>query len=226
MRSILNQMLYWAMTLIIRVIAHKTGQGRWQFLAKYLTGTSTDVDVSEFFGQDERARLVDLAREDRYARWHQTIEYNGRGFWGRPELFYLIGCFTSNWSLAPDGSGVRFWGADVYDWHPTNEGHWHTSGLPIEDKPWLGVMFSLASKIWPEYFPVEGFPMGNPGVSNKLWADMPKAKEFTSTWDFVVPWEDLGGMTPLFMGEWDSHTEDLPLYDCPTIDAYLDDESW
>jgi hypothetical protein len=105
---------------------------------------------------------------------HHTLEYEGSGFWGRPEAFYMVGCMT--YLISFKRNRVIVSGKDVYDWHPDATGNFHTSGLDIRAIRVLSFFFGS------EYFKEEGYPMGGPGISNKMWMDFEKvgSKPFTT----------------------------------------------
>lgn len=136
--------------------------------------------------------------------WSTTL-YRGKGFSNRPECFYILGCFTYTVKMVRDpleGKIVVIEGADKYDWHSTphfewsydSEGNeiknvteqWYTSPTPKWFAWALGLIFGR------EYFPTVGFPMGEPGISNRLWADLEKvgAKPFKTRFSLTVPQEE------------------------------------
>lgn len=128
---------------------------------------------------------------DRVGFWSTTL-YEGRGFGSRPELFYILGCFTftvrHDRDAAQGGYVVTVEGADRYDWHATPEGEYYTSPTARWAVALAGLVFGR------EYFPLQGFPMGEPGISNRLWADLEKvgARPFKTRFRAVVPeaaWE-------------------------------------
>lgn len=144
--------------------------------------------------------------------FHSTTYYEGRGFEGRPALFYMIGCFTARVKQITE-TKYSLYIKDVYDWHPnyvwTVEG-WNYSSYEdwMEDEnykkeeKWFTSGFSfIPSKydnllnkfLGDDYYSLKGWPMGNPGLSNKLWFDLQKvgAKEFTSIVKgvFELPWD-------------------------------------
>ena len=96
---------------------------------------------------------------------HHTLEYDGSGFWGRPTAFYMVGCMT--YDISFKGNRVIVSGTD---------GNFHTSALHVR------IVKPLAKIFGSEYFQVSGFPMGSPGISNKLWMDFEAvgAKPFTT----------------------------------------------
>ena len=103
---------------------------------------------------------------------HSSTLYDGVGFQNRPVLFYLVGGCTGRLCQG------RLILTDRYDWHPTKEGKYFTSGLGFSPKVDKVLHFLLGE----EYYPLQGFPMGHPGISNQLWADLVEvgAKPFIS----------------------------------------------
>ena len=147
-----------------------------QWLTHYAWGKGRDKEVpSHLISQVEDTFHLAIERGmvdgDSIFIHHSTL-YEGSGFNNRPELFYLVGGFTATYQ---EGTVVF---QDVYDWHPTSEGDWFTSSFNI---PVWG--HKLLNRVFGEkYYPLSGFPSGNSGFSNKLWADLEKvgAKSFTS----------------------------------------------
>ena len=64
---------------------------------------------------------------------------------------------------------------------------WFCSGFNLPS--WLDK--ALNKLLGEEYYPLEGFPLGNPGFSNKLWADLEKvgAKPFLSVVDTFIDYK-------------------------------------
>lgn len=120
--------------------------------------------------------------------YHST-SYEGGGFLGRPPLFYLIGCFKALWY--EDNSLVI---EDLYDWgKEPSSGQYYCSELPVDLPWWVHKLLNVL--LGKEYYPMEGWPMGQPGVSNKLWHDMQElglAKPFLSTYNGKVDLEEMG----------------------------------
>lgn len=155
-----------------------------QTLARLWAATAPEVLTGELAGQHF---------ENNVLLGHST-EYAGRGFSGRPEAFYTVGGFhyTVKVSQRCAGGMVELKGEDVYDWHVvTSErwdeescsyvttSEWYTSPFPAK----LGWLVQLAAKVFgSEYFVVGGWPMGEAGISNRLWADLAEvgARPFTT----------------------------------------------
>lgn len=169
---------------------------RW--LHHYLTGKGGVVKIPYQFVSPLLDTLVDVADEylcETEGDWdlclqegefykaplHSSRWYEGSGFEGCPPLFYMIGCFTAR-VYRMEGA-IKVYIKDVYDWHPavvdsvTGEEYYYSSGFNLPS--WIHRVVNL---LLGEYYPMQGFPMGNPGISNKLWADLEKvgAKPFTS----------------------------------------------
>lgn len=117
-----------------------------------------------------------------YCVYHSTL-YEGSGFYGRPILFYLLGGFT--FRLYYKNRQFIVSGKDHYDWHCTvaNDGSRQYFTSPLGSSKFMVLLVYLAGRIFgDQYFVTEGFPMGEAGISNRLWEDMKKvgAKEFNS----------------------------------------------
>ena len=124
----------------------------------------------------------------KYCICHSTL-YKGSGFYNRPTLFYLLGGFTFKVYASHTGK-VLVSGKDHYDWHPTPNGDYFTS--PLGENPVILVIVKIAGKIFgDEYFVSKGFPSGEAGISNQLWADFEKvgAKPFNSFFYNVPMWD-------------------------------------
>lgn len=109
---------------------------------------------------------------------HHSTLYEGSGFHGRPSLFYLVGGFT--YQVEATTRGIRVFGKDVYDWHPSQYGKYFTS--PIGNNK---VICAIAQIILGEYFSSENSVTGEKGISNRLWEDFLKvgANDFISVFD-------------------------------------------
>src|SRR5699024_2260769 len=119
-----------------------------------------------------------------YCLSHSTL-YKGRGFYNRPTLFYLLGGFS--FEAIKTSKGIAIIGEDIYDWHPTQEGNYFTS--PLGNNVIINLLVKLMGIIFGgEYFVSNGFPSGEAGISNKLWADFEKvgAKPFKSQFRAVL----------------------------------------
>lgn len=158
--------------------------GAQETLARLWAATAPEVLTGELPGQHFKNNVL---------LGHST-EYAGAGFQGRPEAFYTVGGFhyTVEVSQRCAGGKVELTGEDVYDWHAITEERWdeesysyvtteqwYTSPFPAQ----LGWLVKLAAKVFgSEYFVVGGWPMGEAGISNRLWADLAQvgARPFTT----------------------------------------------
>ena len=119
-----------------------------------------------------------------YCVYHSTL-YEGSGFYGRPILFYLLGGFTFRLYYNSKNNQFMVSGKDHYDWHSivADDGSRQYFTSPLGSSKFMVLLVYLVGKIFgDEYFVTEGFPMGEAGISNRLWEDMKKvgAKEFNS----------------------------------------------
>ena len=163
-----------------------TRKERFVWLLHYLVGSGRNrqmpvalVDISMIArGRRNHRTYIQTKKGYKYHLNH-SLEYEGKGFYGRPEAFYVVGGMT--YSIEFKGNQVFVSGTDVYDWHPDSNGNFFTSAL------WLPATRLMGSLFGREYFPVEGFPTGTPGISNKLWMDLGSvgARDFTTFIDVV-----------------------------------------
>lgn len=195
------KILRWAAMLALALVYLVKGQDRYRWLLHYLAGSGEDLHVKH---EDMKevlktlAQVYDRAYDDdtdhlvsswfvsennkgaRIGFWSTTL-YDGFGFGHRPELFYLVGCFT--YTVKFIGAKVKIVGADRYDWHDNGNGDFYTSPTPK-------IFARIMSLIFGEkYFPIAGFPMGDPGISNRLWQDMVcvGAKPFKTRFEISLP---------------------------------------
>lgn len=187
-----------------------TGQARYQWLAHYLLGKggervmssahtlailpmlaggtrlAFEVGYSHFGGFDlvRNVWLKDGRQLCRIGSYNST-NYDGGGFRGRPEAFYLLGGFTYT---VISGEEVQIVGADVYDWNANKGGTWFTSPIP---KPMYWACRLLSKK----YF-------FDDGVSNQLWHDMHRvgARPFKTRFDLTVSWDEWMEAEKLYIG--------------------------
>jgi hypothetical protein len=211
MEKILLVVLRLAAILALTIAHLVTGQARYQWLVTYLLGkggekmmSSThtrqilpmlaggtklafEVGVSHFGGFDlvRNVWLRDGRQLCRIGSYSST-NYEGAGFKGRPEAFYLLGGFTFT---VISGEEVRVVGADVYDWNANKGGTWFTSPIP---KPMYWACRLLSKK----YF-------FDDGVSNELWHDMARvgARPFKTRFDLTVSWEEWMEAEKLYIGD-------------------------
>lgn len=141
------------------------------WLRHYLLGSGKALRVPTHLLTEAKSALVraiiygDSYSSSHFGKYHcldHSTLYEGSGFYNRPSLFYLVGGFT--FLLRKDG---KISGKDIYDWHPTESGEYFTSplGTPVA----VAILNWIFGNGW---FVNVGFPCGESGISNKLWADM------------------------------------------------------
>lgn len=184
-----------------------TGKQRFQWLFHYLQGSGQPLHLpGEVItgAQETLARLwaatvpevltgqlAGKRFENNVLLGHST-EYEGSGFSGRPEAFYTVGGFHYTVKIDQRLGKVELTGEDVYDWHAVTSEEWDEESCSyVTTEQWytspfpqnLGWLVQLAAKVFGnEYFVVGGWPMGEAGISNRLWADLAQvgAKPFTT----------------------------------------------
>lgn len=109
---------------------------------------------------------------------HHSTLYEGSGFHGRPSLFYLVGGFT--YKVEATTHGIRVYGEDVYDWHPSEYGKYFTSPIGTNK-----IICAIAQFVLGSYFSSENSVTGEKGISNRLWEDFLKvgAQDFLSVFN-------------------------------------------
>lgn len=171
-----------------------------KWLNHYLKGSGSAMEVPMEIVYEAKTAFNEAVCIDsynhKYESWsgkycicHSTL-YKGRGFYNRPTLFYLLGGFTFKVYASHTGE-VLVSGKDHYDWHPTPNGDYFTS--PLGENPVVLVIVKIAGKIFgDEYFVSKGFPSGEAGISNRLWADFEKvgARPFNSFFLNVPMWDN------------------------------------
>lgn len=188
-----------------------------KWLNHYLKGSGKPIKVpAELVQQARMALLVAIKKDDyrqtdkkwrkvygcelefkdflrgKYCVSHSTL-YEGRGFYGRPSLFYVMGGFSFNVYKKDNKYIVS--GKDFYDWHPTREGKYFTSPLG-RNKIMLSIVKVLGHIFGDDLFVTNGWPMGEAGISNKLWDKMHQvgAKAFYSYFENIdlniTPYEE------------------------------------
>ena len=215
-------------TVVMRIAWAVTRRERFLWLAYYLEGSGTLLGVPAHVVQAIQKTLAGLWMEGEaidhrsvcsdgpvdaalVCLGHSTL-YEGSGFEGRPEAFYVVGGFTYHVVANYLVGTVTVNGFDEYDWHPqvteefddeslswvTRE-FWFTSPVPAK----LHVAARIAAKVFGnEYFVHDVRYDGavSWGVSNRLWADLVQvgAKPFTSvihhSWS-LQEWRRLAGCT-------------------------------
>lgn len=199
MKKVKLYVLKWIIMAIIKmaiIINIKGLKYPLTWLLHYLEGSGTPMEVPPSLVQGAKSAfakavyydcyetLEEREWEGKYCICHSTL-YEGRGFYNRPTLFYLLGGFS--FEAIKTSKGVAVIGEDTYDWHPTQEGNYFTS--PLGDNFLINLLVKLMGIIFGgEYFVSNGFPSGETGISNKLWADFEKvgAKPFKSKFKTVL----------------------------------------
>ena len=164
-----------------------------KWLNHYLKGSGKPLEVpDELVYQARSALLGAINKDDYYNRYYSTTTtltgkycvshstlYEGRGFYGRPSLFYVMGGFT--FRLYKKDGRYLVSGNDRYDWHPTEYGDYFTSPLG-KSKAMVFIIKVLGLIFGNDLFVTNGWPMGEAGISNKLWDELHKvgAKAFNS----------------------------------------------
>lgn len=144
-----------------------------KWLLHYVAGSGTKMIVPlKTVKAAKSAFMETIYRNDRWpvfgnkhCLYHSTL-YEGKGFYGRPTLFYLVGGFT--FVLHKDG---RISGKDCYDWHANPDGNYFTS--PLGTSKWAVFFMALLDLVFGnDWFVTGGFPSSEAGISNKLWDDL------------------------------------------------------
>ncbi|MDK2839539.1 MAG: hypothetical protein PWQ83_1089 [Thermosipho sp. (in: thermotogales)] len=171
--------------LFVMVVVKKgTKKYPYKFLLHYVLGSGKRMLLPEDVAIGVEETLISSIPSGGVK--HST-KYVGRGFWGRPTMFYLVGGFSyRRVKYRRDGS-ILIKGVDRYDWHHTRDykgvKQYFTTPFP---KQFVWVL----SKIFGEkYFPMEGFPSGKPGISNRLWQELESvgAKSFDTYIRINIP---------------------------------------
>ena len=173
---------------------------RW--LRHYLVGSGKPLEVPSNLVLQAKSALEEAVRRNNYDTigdvrkspygkfcvGHSTL-YEGSGFYGRPTLFYLLGGFTFNVYPRKGGGGVVS-GKDHYDWHPAVEDKYFTSPLG-SSKGMLLLVKMLGLVFGDDLFVTNGWPMGEAGISNKLWHELEQvgARGFWSYFSNIPMWD-------------------------------------
>lgn len=203
--SVIRKSLLATMPTIIEVAKHIAPiyELPLKWLHHYIEGTGEDMVVPYKTVLEAKSAFDKAIVADNYNHLYDTLEgrycvnssvlYEGSGFADRPPLFYLLGGFSFTVSKVEyDGTAYAVVsGTDHYDWHAADEeGHYYTS--PLGDGNIIKAMLSIAGKLFGEqYFPLEGWPMKEAGISNQLWEDLKLvgAKEFDSRFTGIPMWK-------------------------------------
>lgn len=155
------------------------------WLSHYLNGSGETLEVPvEVMEQaaplfvNRCGYLIDSHNGVNTVGLHHSTLYEGSGFHGRPSLFYLVGGFT--YKVEATTHGIRAYGEDVYDWHPSEYGKYFTSPIGTNK-----IICTIAQFVLGSYFSSENSVTGEKGISNRLWEDFLKvgAADFTSVFD-------------------------------------------
>ena len=175
---------------------HDTKLGAYKYpivwLKHFLEGSGEAMKVPTELVQQANSALIKAMAADDYGTVYDTDTlkgkfcvnhstlYEGRGFYGRPSLFYVMGGFTFH-CYEKKNSKYIVSGNDYYDWHNNGDGNYFTS--PLGDSKVMCFIIKVMGKLFgDDLFVTEGWPSGKPGISNKLWEEMYKvgAKSFHS----------------------------------------------
>jgi len=174
--------------VLFRALYAITKRERYLWMAHYLSRKGTDMVVPD--------RLLKCLDRDVFMYDDDGVivstDYPESGFYGRPELFYLVGGFSYNCEVVGDTLHVH--AIDVYDWHPVKEYDWYTgqlkdswyfvSPVPIINEKWVWRLNDFFGHTFFDY----SFD-GQFGVSNYFW-DWLDGKPFKS----IMSWE-FGGVS-------------------------------
>lgn len=158
--------------IALSVLYITTKKARYAFLRRYIAGKGGTVRVDSLTAEKWGIKDVIISgwAGPSYGRYkkilvHSTTLYEGRGFWGRPEGMYIVGCFTAAYDSKTGRAVVK----DVYDWHPRDDGEYYVSPLPL---PIAGLLAEVPSKLLPQVFGLN-FD-GRLGISNRFWEGLGK----------------------------------------------------
>lgn len=154
-----------------------------KWLLHYLKGSGKDLEVNKEIVLEAKEAFINTIKYEEedssiygtHCLYSSTL-YNGKGFYNRPVLFYLVGGFSFN---LEDNGTIK--ATDRYDWHSTDNGEYFTS--PLGGGKFAKTVVSILGLIFgKEYFVVDAFPCYQHGISNKLWEDFKEigAKEFNT----------------------------------------------
>ena len=175
----LKPAIRWLAWLLFATLHRALGKARYQWMAHYLSRKGGVMDAAQ--------HCNGLTLEDLAWAWEcndslvESTTYRERGFYGRPELFYLVGGF--NFTVDFAGETVNVVASDIYDWHhhinSYEEPMWYASPIPRIPVSWV---WPLNDFLGHTFFQ-ESFG-GDFGVSNYLWWWL-DGKPFTT----IVEWE-------------------------------------
>jgi hypothetical protein len=155
--------------VIFRTLYIVTKRERYQWMAHYLSRKGTDMVVPD--------RLLKCLDQDVFMYDDDdcivSTDYPESGFYGRPELFYLVGGFGYRWERT-DGQ-LHITAVDVYDWHPVKEYDWYTGEILVDSWYFVSPVPVISEKwVWRlnDFFGHTFFDYsfdGEFGVSNYFW---------------------------------------------------------
>jgi len=167
--------------IIFKGMYSMTQQLRYKFMIHYLSGDGSDVVVDQntlkCFDENFWGRML----LNEYRSIHST-DYESHGFYGRSELFYLVGGFGYKYSI--NGSTICITANDVYDWHPAinscGESFWFASPivkLPTWIRNTINTLLGFDAII-------DTFEGGD-GISNEFWYRL-NGTEFTTKMSWTI----------------------------------------
>lgn len=184
------------------VLYNATKLRRFDFMRRYLLGNGDSVEYNDTQLVVEDFLAI-IERDLRYGSddlpfrcLFRHTEYDGRGFYGRPELFYLVGSFWFDIYVDSDNGIVYFTTIDRYDWHQVesyydNEMMWHFSPLPIVI-PFADKVAKIANKLFGYELLRAGAENNSLSVSNEFFFKL-NGRPF----DTIVRWQfDISKMWP------------------------------
>jgi len=205
--------------VVFKVMYSITKQLRYKFMLHYLSGNGDDVIIDNNTLSCFDTIFWSSILVNKYRPIHST-DYDEFGFYGRPELFFLVGGF--GYSFTIEDATITITANDVYDWHPAvnscGESFWFAS--PIVKLPrWLRNTINT----------VLGFDViidtftGGDGISNELWYRL-NGTEFTSkmTWTINLSLLDIelnNGI--IYNNEYDGQVNIDYLQGDPVEDFYI-----
>ena len=149
-------------------------QERYLWMAHYLEGSGETMKAPEYV-------LKGLSLDQFYnaADFNNftitSTSYDMSGFYGRPELFYLVGGFQFEMFECEIENAIYIVADDVYDWHPVieydcfeddqpYESWYFVSPMPIVGKKWVWRLNNFFCHTFFDY----SFS-GEFGISNYFW---------------------------------------------------------
>lgn len=180
---------------VIMFIAYKlSNKERFNFMLKYLIGNGEDIHLPINYGVDINF-WTDKFNHDirKWGVWRpvHSTNYDKFGFYGRPELFYMVGGFEYRSYFYENY--IYITAIDKYDWHHTsdNDGEpfYFASPLPISLKweKYEDICFDINNFLGVIILQ-EGFD-GTVYISNQFWEWL-GGKEFSTHMKWRFPKEE------------------------------------